>query len=91
VPVNVSSGQTYLILFGTGLQYHQSPATVDFTNQAGTVLASLTASFAGAQGTEAGLNQINVLLPVSLAGSGLLNVTVTVDSRTSNAVQVAIQ
>jgi uncharacterized protein (TIGR03437 family) len=91
VPINVSSGQTYLILFGTGVRNHANPVTISFTNQAGTMVLSQTAEFAGAEGLDAGLDQINVLLPVSLEGSGLLNVALTVDGRVSNAGQVSIQ
>jgi uncharacterized protein (TIGR03437 family) len=40
--------------------------------------------YAGQQGGFAGLDQINVLLPQSLAGAGQVNVSVTVDGQVSN-------
>jgi uncharacterized protein (TIGR03437 family) len=47
--------------------------------------------YAGAQGTYAGLDQINVTLPATLKGRGQLVVTVTVDGQTSNMGQLAFQ
>jgi uncharacterized protein (TIGR03437 family) len=87
----VSSGGTYLILFGTGIEYHTSPVIVNFMDSSGNVLASPTAAYAGAQGGYAGLDQVNVQLPASLAGSGVVNVNLTVDGQTSNTLQVQIQ
>jgi len=91
VPVSVGSGNTYLILYGTGVEYHLNPVAVNFTNQSGTVIASTTAYFAGPQGTYAGLDQVNVQLPTSLAGAGVVNVSISVDNRTSNSVQITMQ
>jgi uncharacterized protein (TIGR03437 family) len=48
-------------------------------------------TYVGPQGQIPGLDQVNVPLPLSLRGSGLVNVTVTVNGVTSNAVQIAIQ
>jgi uncharacterized protein (TIGR03437 family) len=90
-PVNVGSGATYLILFGTGVEYHVNPVIVEITGQNGNPLASPTASYAGAQGSYAGLDQINVLLPASLAGSGVVKVSLLVDGMASNTVQIQIQ
>jgi uncharacterized protein (TIGR03437 family) len=86
-PINVSAagGTVYLELFGTGLR-HAVSATVQVGN------ASLPALYAGAQGQYPGLDQVNVQLPASLAGSGMLNVVVrTADGSTSNVVTIAVQ
>jgi uncharacterized protein (TIGR03437 family) len=91
VPVTVSGGITYLILYGTGVEHHVNPVTVNITDAAGNVLASPLAAYAGAQGAYTGLDQINVLLPASLAGAGVVNVSLTADGMTSNSVQVQIQ
>ena len=91
VPINVGGGGVYLILFGTGIQYHQSQVMVTFTSSSGAVLASVAAAYASAQGGFVGLDQINVELPRSLAGSGIVNVTLTIGDQTSNAVQVQFQ
>jgi uncharacterized protein (TIGR03437 family) len=64
---------------------------VNFMDSSGNVLASPTAAYAGAQGGYAGLDQVNVQLPASLAGSGVVNVNLTVDGQTSNTLQVQIQ
>jgi uncharacterized protein (TIGR03437 family) len=52
---------------------------------------TLAAAYAGAAPNYAGEDQVNVLLPSSLAGSGTVNVTVTVSGIASNVVTVAIQ
>ncbi len=44
--------------------------------------------YAGAQGSLAGLDQINVRLPRSLAGRGDVDVALTVDGKAANVVQV---
>jgi len=44
--------------------------------------------YAGAQGTFVGQDQINAILPQSLAGAGEINVIVTVDGVTANTVKV---
>lgn len=47
--------------------------------------------FAGDQGGFAVLDQINIELPRALAGSGLVDVLVIVDSQLTNVVQVSIR
>ena len=47
--------------------------------------------YAGLQGQYEGLDQVNVLLPRELAGRGLVDVTLTMDSKPANTVQVAIR
>ena len=46
---------------------------------------------AGAQGQFPGLDQINVQLPASLNGSGVVNVVFTVAGQAANTVTVSIQ
>jgi uncharacterized protein (TIGR03437 family) len=50
---------------------------------------SLPVTYAGPQG-EAGLDQVNVLLPASLAGIGNATISVTVDGVTSNSGHITI-
>ena len=64
-PINVSSGSVYLILYGTGFQ---AAGTAGVTVTIGGVEADV--GFAGMQGSFAGLDQANVLIPASLAGRG---------------------
>lgn len=80
-----AGGQLYLVIFGTGFQRRSGPATAQIGNQ------SVPASYAGAQGTFAGLDQLNVLVPESLRGAGLVDVSATVDGVSTNTVQVQFQ
>ncbi len=84
--IDVSGGSTYLVLYGTGIRNHKNPVTA----LVGT-LPALTAAYAGPQGTYVGEDQINVLIPASLKGSGKTAVSLVVDGVTSNIVQVVIQ
>jgi uncharacterized protein (TIGR03437 family) len=85
VPVDVSGGQTYLELFGTGIRNHSDPvvATIRGTN--------VTAAYAGAQGVYIGEDQINIQLPSSLQGSGEVALSLNVDGQTSNTVVFLIK
>jgi uncharacterized protein (TIGR03437 family) len=47
--------------------------------------------YAGPQPTFAGLDQVNLLLPKSLAGRGVVEVLLTADGKNANAVTVWIQ
>jgi uncharacterized protein (TIGR03437 family) len=47
--------------------------------------------YSGPEGVIPGLDQVNVPLSLNLRGSGLVDVTVTVDGVASNAVQIDIQ
>ncbi len=86
-PINVatSAGQVFLILFGTGIRGAIGGVNVTIQGIAATV------AYAGAQGTDAGLDQVNVLLPAQLAGSGTVNIVLTTGLNTSNTVTVDIQ
>ncbi|HEV8038468.1 MAG TPA: FG-GAP-like repeat-containing protein [Bryobacteraceae bacterium] len=64
VPIDLSTGEVYLVLFGTGFD----APTFGVGAQIGT--QDLTAGYAGPQTQFPGLDQINILLPKSLAGSG---------------------
>jgi uncharacterized protein (TIGR03437 family) len=52
----------------------------------------ITPAYAGAQNTDAGLDQLNILLPASLAGSGTMYLQLQVDGLyLSNTVQLQFQ
>jgi uncharacterized protein (TIGR03437 family) len=72
----------YISFYGTGIG--NGPATVNF----GATAASAT--YAGPQGQFPGLDQVNVPLPLSLHGAGVVDVTVTVNGVTSNAVKIRV-
>jgi uncharacterized protein (TIGR03437 family) len=77
----------YLSFYGTGIRAASSLSGVSV--KIGNAVVQPT--YAGPQVQTPGLDQVNVPLPLSLRGSGLVNVTVTVDGVTSNAVQIDIQ
>jgi uncharacterized protein (TIGR03437 family) len=52
---------------------------------------ALQVSYAGAQSTYAGLDQVNVLLDRSLIGGGALTLQLTVDGVAANPVVVSIK
>jgi uncharacterized protein (TIGR03437 family) len=85
-PISLGPGdeKTYLVLYATGVRKRNANAVV--TAQIGDV--TLPVEYAGAQGQFVGLDQINILLPPSLRGKGLVNVTITMDGKTTNPVQI---
>jgi uncharacterized protein (TIGR03437 family) len=88
VPVVLNaSTPTYLNLFGTGIRNRSAVSNVTATI-GGT---SVPVLYAGAQGTEVGLDQVNLSLPMSLSGLGETNLILTVDGQAANTVRVNIQ
>jgi uncharacterized protein (TIGR03437 family) len=87
VPIDVSQpGQTFLELFGTGVRRGtMGPVAVNVHG------ASVPVAYAGPQGTYPGLDQVNVLLPPELAGSGTARVALLIAGSRSNAVLVMIR
>jgi uncharacterized protein (TIGR03437 family) len=86
-PIDLSQGSAALVLYGTGIR--NAAALSDVTVNIGSL--SLAPFFAGAAPNYVGLDQVNVLLPGSLAGSGTVDLSVTVSGTTSNVVQVAFK
>jgi uncharacterized protein (TIGR03437 family) len=74
---------TYLALFATGVNTTTKP-TVTIGG------VPVTVTFAGAAPCCAGLQQVNVQLPDSLAGAGRVPVVLTSSGQTSNTVQVVL-
>ncbi len=89
IPIDLSrSGeQVFLVLYGTGFRGRSAPGGV--TCRVGGTAAVVT--FAGAQGVFVGLDQANVLLPGSLAGSGNTEIILTVDGQSANPVRITIR
>ena len=88
VPLEVSSsGQSALVLYGTGIQ--NRPALSDVSVTIGS--QTLPAAYAGPAPGFTGLDQVNVLLPPSLAGSGTVNISVSVAGAMSNAVTATLR
>ncbi len=71
VPINVAAGMVYLSLYGTGFTVI-TPFSYPGSYPAGCVVDEnvVPVSYAGAQGQYPGLDQVNLQLPSTLAGSG---------------------
>ncbi|MEP7338993.1 MAG: BACON domain-containing carbohydrate-binding protein [Acidobacteriota bacterium] len=91
VPVPIDFGaltdQIYLVLFGTG--FRNRTALTAVTANLGGVGAQVV--YAGSQGDLAGLDQLNLLLPRSMAGRGEVDVTLTVSGAAANVVKVSFK
>ncbi len=89
VPVDLgpTTDQVFLILFGTGLRFRSSLSAV--TLKMGGADAEVL--YTGSQGGFAGLDQLNVRLPRSLAGRGEVELNLTVDGKTANPVKLSIR
>jgi uncharacterized protein (TIGR03437 family) len=88
IDLGPATDQVYLELFATGLRGH-SAASNSVTVTAGGV--SLPVAYAGAQPQYVGLDQIDVLLPQSLAGKGDVTIQITVDGQAANPGHVTIK
>lgn len=94
VPLSWGSGDSVVIeLYGTGIRHLTGLS--DITAAIGGT--SLQVQFAGKQGTDTGLDQVNVAIPQSLRGAGQVSLTLTVQdtvdgvSETSNAVGLDLE
>jgi uncharacterized protein (TIGR03437 family) len=87
-PINMGTptDQVYLVLFGTGMD-GVSPSNVIVTVNG----TNAPVAYVGSQGLFTGLDQINVLLPASLTGSGTVTVQLSANGVAANAVQIVIQ
>jgi uncharacterized protein (TIGR03437 family) len=77
----------YLNLYGTGIRNRSALAAVTVTIKD----MAVPVLYAGAQPNFAGLDQVNVLLPLDLRGAGETNVLLVVDGQTANAVTIQIK
>jgi uncharacterized protein (TIGR03437 family) len=79
--------RVFLVLFGTGIRGRSSLASVEAT--IGGVPAEV--QYAGPQSEYPGLDQVNVLIPPSLAGQGVVTVSLEVEGKRANPVLIAIR
>lgn len=86
-PIDLSQGSSALELFGTGIRNFASLSDVTISIGGQT----LPAAFAGPAPGFTGLDQVNVALPGSLAGSGTVDLTVSVAGAASNSVTVTFK
>ena len=84
---DVAAGGSFLVLYGTGIENRPllSAVTVTIGSQ------TLPVLYAGSSPGYPLLDQVNVALPASLAGSGTVYVTVSISGTTSNQVALNIQ
>ncbi|HKX28392.1 MAG TPA: cellulase family glycosylhydrolase [Blastocatellia bacterium] len=89
VPVPIDFGdptdQLFLVLLGTGIRNRDALSSVTAT--VGGVASEVL--YAGAQPDFPGMDQINVALPRSLAGRGLVNVVLKVGNAQANPVTIS--
>jgi uncharacterized protein (TIGR03437 family) len=84
VPIDVSTGTVYLILFGTGFDAPVDATASSFRspcppNTSTQCEHDLSVTYAGPQEQFPGLDQVNILLPSSLAGNGVSNLGFSFD------------
>jgi len=86
VPIDLdAASQVFLVLYGTGIRSHAAAVTAAIGS------ATATATYAGPQGVYVGEDQINIQVPSTLKGAGLVDVSLTVDGKQSNAVKVQLK
>jgi uncharacterized protein (TIGR03437 family) len=84
ISLGAASDTVYVTLYASGVRGAQN-VQVNVAGQSVPVL------YAGAQGQYAGLDQINISLPRSLAGTGEASVNVVADGKTSNMTTINLQ
>jgi uncharacterized protein (TIGR03437 family) len=87
IDLGAATDQLFLVGFGTGLRNRSALSAVAATIGG----ATAEVAFAGAQGGFAGLDQVNILIPRSLAGRGNVDVSLRVDGKTANTVSINIK
>jgi uncharacterized protein (TIGR03437 family) len=86
--IDISNGEVYVSLYGTGIRGRSSLAAVE-AKVGGVVLPVL---YASAHGSIAGLDQVNLgPLPQELAGKGEVALELAVDGQRANVVSIAIR
>jgi uncharacterized protein (TIGR03437 family) len=83
-PIDLSSGQVYLTLFGTGIRGAGSDVSVTIGG------INATVEYSGPQGVTPGLDQVNVLIPAQLAGSGTVKIVLTTGTIAANVVNITV-
>jgi len=93
VPLPIDLGpptdQVYIILYGTGIRNNSGLSNVSL--QFGSLSEPVPVLYAGPQSVYQGLDQVNALIPRSLAGSGTVYMTLIVDGVSSNTVTITVQ
>jgi len=90
VPIDLSTGDVYLILFGTGFDAAEG-ASAQIQGTCPCDAQNLSVSYAGPQAQFPGLDQVNILLPNSLLGLGRLSLDLSIGNMGTNAVYITIK
>jgi len=86
-PIPLAANSSVVVeLYGTGLR-HGNSSTVTATAGG----QNLIVQYSGAQSTLLGLDQVNMLVPQTFAGSGTVTINLSVDGVPANPVQLAFQ
>jgi uncharacterized protein (TIGR03437 family) len=84
IDLGLETDQVVLELLGAGFRF-QSSVSVDIGGE------NAEALFAGAQEGAVGVDRVDVRLPRTLAGRGLVDVQLTADSKTANVVRINVR
>jgi len=87
IVIGDTTDRAVLELYGTGIRGRQSLDAVHCT--VGGIAAPVL--YAGPQGQYPGEDQVNVSVPYSLAGAGLVSISLTVDGSPANTVTILIR
>jgi uncharacterized protein (TIGR03437 family) len=87
IDLGASTDQVFLIGYGTGIR-NRSALTAVGATIGGT---AAVVSYAGASSGFVGLDQVNILIPRSLASRGSVDVVLGVDSSTANTVTINLK
>jgi uncharacterized protein (TIGR03437 family) len=87
IELGPAADQVFLVFYGAGLRYRSSLSAVSCSIGG----VGSEAMFAGPAPGFAGLDQVNVRLPRSLAGRGEVDVELMVDGEAANPVRVSIR
>jgi uncharacterized protein (TIGR03437 family) len=91
VPIDLGvDTPVYLSFYGTGFRGRSSLENVAITIGNMTMQVTAQAIYAGPQPQIPGLDQLNILLPLTLRGAGVVSVTVSVDGTKSNPVLIQV-
>ncbi len=86
-PIDLSGEAAVLVLYGTGIRQRSDLNTVQVRIDG----LEAVLDYAGQQGGYFGLDQVNVRLPKSLSGRGLVTVQLRVGGKAANPVQVQLK
>jgi uncharacterized protein (TIGR03437 family) len=85
-PIPVRAGtEIYLVLYGTGIRAHGPDVSALIAGR------NVELLYAGPQGAFPGLDQVNLRVPLSVAGLGNVEIRLTVDGVAVNAVTATFQ